>query len=40
MSTHANRAYTAHRKTHRVPVRPPFESIALLLQGGDALLSP
>src|SRR2546425_448916 len=37
MSTHANRAYTTYRKTHRVPVRPPFDSIALLLQGGGAL---
>jgi NTE family protein len=37
MSIHANRANTVHRKTHRVQVRPPFECIALLLQGGGAL---
>jgi NTE family protein len=37
MSIHANRANAVHRKTHRVPVRPPFECIALLLQGGGAL---
>jgi NTE family protein len=37
MSTHASRANAAHGKTHRVPVRPPFECIALLLQGGGAL---
>jgi NTE family protein len=28
---------TATRKSHRQPVRPPFECIALLLQGGGAL---
>ena len=28
---------TAHRKTHRLQQRPPFECIALLLQGGGAL---
>src|SRR5712672_1948368 len=27
----------APRKTHRIPHRPPFECIALLLQGGGAL---
>jgi NTE family protein len=27
----------AHRKTHRLQQRPPFECIALLLQGGGAL---
>ena len=37
MSTHSSRANAAHGKTHRVPVRPPFECIALLLQGGGAL---
>jgi len=28
---------TAHRKSHRLQQRPPFECIALLLQGGGAL---
>jgi len=37
MSTHANRAHDSHRKTHKVPDHPPFECIALLLQGGGAL---
>lgn len=37
MSTHANRAHTSHRKTHMAQDRPPFECIALLLQGGGAL---
>jgi NTE family protein len=37
MSIHASRANAAHRKTHRTQVRPPFECIALLLQGGGAL---
>jgi NTE family protein len=34
MSTHANRG---HRKHHKAQERPPFEQIALLLQGGGAL---
>ena len=37
MSTHANRVHDSHRKTHKVEDRPPFECIALLLQGGGAL---
>jgi NTE family protein len=37
MSTHANRVADSHRKTHKVQDRPPFECIALLLQGGGAL---
>ena len=28
---------SAHKKTHRGDQRPPFECIALLLQGGGAL---
>jgi hypothetical protein len=37
MSTHANKTATAHRKGHKLQGRPPFECIALLLQGGGAL---
>jgi NTE family protein len=37
MSTYANKAHKAHRKTHEVQCQPPFERIALLLQGGGAL---
>jgi NTE family protein len=37
MVTHANRAKNSHRKTHKAQDRPPFECIALLLQGGGAL---
>src|SRR5579864_261049 len=37
MSTHADKATKSHRKTHKVQKRPPFECIALLLQGGGAL---
>jgi NTE family protein len=37
MSTHANKARQSHRKTHKLQDRPPFDCIALLLQGGGAL---
>jgi len=37
MSTHADKADKSHRKTHKAQERPPFECIALLLQGGGAL---
>jgi NTE family protein len=37
MSTHADKAHKSHRKTHKAQDRPPFECIALLLQGGGAL---
>jgi NTE family protein len=37
MSIHADKAYKSHRKTHKAQERPPFECIALLLQGGGAL---
>jgi NTE family protein len=37
MSTYANKASNSNRKTHKVQERPPFERIALLLQGGGAL---
>src|SRR5260221_14754129 len=37
MYTHADKAQKAHRKTHKAQERPPFECIALLLQGGGAL---
>jgi NTE family protein len=37
MTTHATKASNSHRKTHKVQERPPFECIALLLQGGGAL---
>jgi NTE family protein len=37
MSTHTNRVHDSHRKTHKVQDRPPFECVALLLQGGGAL---
>jgi NTE family protein len=37
MSTHADKAAKSHRKTHEAQERPPFECIALLLQGGGAL---
>ena len=37
MSTHRDKATKSHRKTHKVQERPPFECIALLLQGGGAL---
>jgi predicted acylesterase/phospholipase RssA len=37
MSTHLNRTQESHRKTHRALERPPFERIALMLQGGGAL---
>jgi NTE family protein len=37
MSTQADRANKSHRKTHKAQDRPPFECIALLLQGGGAL---
>src|SRR5580704_2817161 len=33
----STRAYKSHRKTHKAQERPPFECIALLLQGGGAL---
>jgi NTE family protein len=33
----STRAYESHRKTHKAQERPPFECIALLLQGGGAL---
>src|SRR5882724_4287918 len=36
MSTRAN-GQVRRMKTHRAPDRPPFECIALLLQGGGAL---
>jgi NTE family protein len=37
MSVDVSRADKPHRKTHRMRDRPPFECIALLLQGGGAL---
>jgi NTE family protein len=37
MSTYPDRTTKSHRKTHRLLERPPFECIALLLQGGGAL---
>lgn len=37
MSTHKNRSHQSHRKTHRAQDRPPFDCVALLLQGGGAL---
>jgi NTE family protein len=37
MSTHAHKSDTTHRKSHKLQGRPPFECIALLLQGGGAL---
>jgi NTE family protein len=37
MSTHATKAQKSHQKTHKHQDRPPFECIALLLQGGGAL---
>ena len=37
MSGHATVAGKTHRKTHKAQERPPFECIALLLQGGGAL---
>lgn len=37
MSTHRNKSRQPHRKTHMVEDRPPFECVALLLQGGGAL---
>jgi hypothetical protein len=37
MSTHANKASNSQRKTYKLQERPPFECIALLLQGGGAL---
>jgi NTE family protein len=37
MSMHANHAHKSLRKTHKIQGRPPFERIALLLQGGGAL---
>src|SRR5256885_1182553 len=36
-ATHASEARRSHRKTHEAQDRPPFECIALLLQGGGAL---
>jgi NTE family protein len=37
MSTHATRVQKGYQKTHKKLDRPPFECIALLLQGGGAL---
>ena len=37
MSTHATKVRNSNQKTHTKPDRPPFECIALLLQGGGAL---
>src|SRR5258708_28829460 len=37
MTEHANKAHQVHRKTHKGQKQPPFECIALLLQGGGAL---
>jgi NTE family protein len=37
MSTHATKVRNSNQKTHRKLDRPPFECIALLLQGGGAL---
>jgi len=37
LSTHASKAHKSHSKTHKAQDRPPFECIALLLQGGGAL---
>jgi NTE family protein len=37
MSTHPDKTNKSHSKTHQLLERPPFECIALLLQGGGAL---
>src|SRR5690242_16661761 len=37
MSTHPDKTSKSHRKTHQPLNRPPFECIALVLQGGGAL---
>jgi NTE family protein len=37
MSAQTDRARKSQRKTHKAQARPPFECIALLLQGGGAL---
>jgi NTE family protein len=37
MSMHATKVRNANQKTHRKLDRPPFECVALLLQGGGAL---
>jgi NTE family protein len=37
ISGEAKPPHKALRKTHRAPARPPFECVALLLQGGGAL---
>jgi NTE family protein len=37
MSTGSNKAREWHGKTHKIQERPPFECVALLLQGGGAL---
>jgi NTE family protein len=37
MSMHATKVRNSNQKTHTKPDRPPFECIALLLQGGGAL---
>src|SRR3954447_2879232 len=37
MSTYPDKTSESHRKTHQPRNRPPFECIALVLQGGGAL---
>src|SRR3954463_10469672 len=37
MSTYPDKTSKSHRKTHQPRNRPPFECIALVLQGGGAL---
>ena len=37
MSTHPDKSSKVHHNGHKLPGRPPFECIALLLQGGGAL---
>ena len=37
MSTHVTHAHRTRRKTHKSQARPPFDCVALLLQGGGAL---
>src|SRR5437879_9117316 len=37
LPTHASKTRSSHRKTREAQDRPPFECIALLLQGGGAL---
>jgi predicted acylesterase/phospholipase RssA len=37
MSARGSQVHKPHRKTHQVQERPPFDCVALLLQGGGAL---